>query len=510
MNKKRGLLTLSVFTMGILLGSQVKAAENPNILVIFGDDIGIWNISRYSMGQMGYQTPNIDRIANEGMIFTDYYGEQSCTAGRSAFITGQHPVRTGLTKVGIPGSDIGLQAEDPTLAELLEPHGYVSGQFGKNHLGDKDEFLPTNHGFNEFFGNLYHLNAEEGPEDPDYPKNPAFRKRFGPRGVIHSYADGSLEDSGPLTRKRMETVDEEFLAASLKFIDKVHKSGKPFFVWFNSTRMHYYTHVKKEQLGASGQGFYNDGMLEHDGHVGVLLGKLDELGIADETIVIYTTDNGPHFNQWPDGAITPFRGEKNTNWEGGFRVPAMVRWPGEIKAGAISNQVMSHLDWLPTLMAAVGDDQTKSDLIAGKRVGARSFKVHLDGYNFLPFLSGQQQIAPRREFFYFSDDGLLTATRVGDWKLVFAEQRAHRFDVWRDPFVTLRIPKVFHLRRDPFERADTDSNSYNLWWDKKIAAAGVQGRVAVTQFVGSLQKFPPRQRPGTFTVDQIMEVIYQK
>ncbi|MCZ6502569.1 MAG: arylsulfatase [Gammaproteobacteria bacterium] len=488
----------------------MQAAENPNILIIFGDDIGIWNISRYSMGQMGYQTPNIDRIASEGMIFTDYYGEQSCTAGRSAFITGQHPVRTGLTKVGIPGSDIGLQPEDPTLAELLKPHGYVSGQFGKNHLGDTDEFLPTNHGFDEFFGNLYHLNAEEGPEDPDYPKNPAFRKRFGPRGVIHSYADGNIEDSGPLTRKRMESVDEEFLAAALKFIDKVHKAGKPFFVWFNSTRMHYYTHVKKEQLGASGQGFYNDGMLEHDGHVGALLNKLDELAIADNTIVVYSTDNGPHFNQWPDAAITPFRGEKNTNWEGGFRVPAMVRWPGHIKPGVISNQIMSHLDWVPTLAAAVGDDQITDELKNGKRVGAKIFKVHLDGYNFLPFLTGQQKVGPRREFFYFSDDGLLTAARIGDWKLVFAEQRARRFDVWRDPFVTLRIPKVFHLRRDPFERADTDSNSYNLWWDHKIAAVGTQGRVAVAQFVGSLQQFPPRQRPGTFTVDQIMEAIYQK
>ncbi len=510
MKKKPVLLTRCIFFLYVCCCSQLQAAKNPNILVIFGDDIGIWNISRYSMGQMGYQTPNIDRIANEGMIFTDYYGEQSCTAGRSAFITGQHPVRTGLTKVGIPGSDIGLQPEDPTLAELLKPHGYVSGQFGKNHLGDKDEFLPTNHGFDEFFGNLYHLNAEEGPEDPDYPRDPAFRKRFGPRGVIHSYADGELQDSGPLTRKRMESIDEEFLAASLKFIDKVHKSGKPFFVWFNSTRMHYYTHVKKEQLGVSGQGFYNDGMMEHDGHVGELLNKLDELDITDNTIVVYTTDNGPHFNQWPDAAITPFRGEKNTNWEGGYRVPAMVRWPDHIKAGVISNQVMSHLDWLPTLMAVVGDSQIKDDLKSGKLVGARNFKVHLDGYNFLPFLLGEQDIAPRREFFYFSDDGLLTAVRVGDWKLVFAEQRARRFDVWRDPFVMLRIPKVFHLRRDPFERADTDSNSYNVWWDHKISAAGAQGRVAVSQFVASLQQFPPRQRPGTFTVDQIMEVIYKK
>ncbi|PLW67219.1 arylsulfatase [Pseudohalioglobus lutimaris] len=494
-----------------LIGSSLSAAtEKPNILVIWGDDIGYWNISRYSLGMMGYPTPNIDRIANEGMVFTDYYGEQSCTAGRSAFITGQHPIRTGLTKVGIPGADLGLQPEDPTLAALLKPLGYTSGQFGKNHLGDRDEFLPTNHGFDEFFGNLYHLNAEEAPEDPDYPTAPGFREKFGPRGVIRSFADGRIDDSGPLTRKRMETVDEEFLAAALKFIDKAHARSQPFFVWFNSTRMHYYTHVKQEQLGASGQGFYNDGMVEHDGHVGQLLARLDQLGIADNTIVIYSTDNGPHYNQWPDAAITPFRGEKNTNWEGGFRVPAMIRWPGRVEAGGVSNQVMSHLDWVPTLMAAAGDDNVVAELKQGKRVDNKRFKVHLDGYNFLPFLIGEQQQAPRREFFYFSDDGQLLATRMGDWKLVFAEQRAKRFDVWRDPFVELRIPKVFHLRRDPFERADTDSNSYNLWWDKKVATVGVMGKATVGQFVQTLQEFPPRQRPASFTVDQIMESLYQK
>jgi arylsulfatase len=491
-----------------LLGQPAFSAERPNILVIWGDDIGIWNISHYSHGLMGYPTPNIDRIAREGMLFTDYYGEQSCTAGRSAFITGQHPVRTGLTKVGIPGSDLGLQPEDPTLAELLKPLGYTTGQFGKNHLGDQDKFLPTNHGFDEFFGNLYHLNAEEQPEDPDYPKNPAFRKMFGPRGVIHSYADGRVEDSGPLTRKRMETVDEEFLAGSLKFMDKAVDQDKPFFLWFNSTRMHYYTHVQPSQLGRSGQGFYNDAMMEHDDHVGALLKKLDDLGIADNTIVIYSTDNGPHFNMWPDAAITPFRGEKNTNWEGGFRVPAMVRWPGKVKAGQVSNQVMSHLDWVPTLMAAAGQDNIAADLKKGHRAGDKTFKVHLDGYNFLPHLTGAQEKGPRREFFYFSDDGVLTAMRIDDWKLVFAEQRARRFDVWRDPFITLRIPKLFHLRRDPLERADTDSNGYNNWWDKKIAPAAVSGRVAVMQFVQSLQQFPPRQRPGTFTVDQVMESLY--
>ena len=510
MIQRQNLLSILLIFLASTFATPSLAADKPNILVIFGDDIGYWNISRYSMGMMGYPTPNIDRIANEGTIFTDYYGEQSCTAGRSAFITGQLPVRTGLTKVGIPGSNLGIQPEDPTLAELLKPHGYTSGQFGKNHLGDKDSFLPTNHGFDEFFGNLYHLNAEEAPEDPDYPQDADYRKRFGPRGVIHSYADGNIEDSGPLTRKRMESVDDEFLAASLKFIDKAHSEDKPFFVWFNSTRMHYYTHVKEELRGISGQGFYNDGMMEHDRHVGALLNKLDELKIADNTIVIYSTDNGPHYNQWPDAAITPFRGEKNTNWEGGFRVPAMARWPGSIKAGAISNEMMSHLDWVPTLMAAVGDDTIVEDLKKGKPVGGRTFKVHLDGHNFLPFLKGEKVKAPRNVFFYFSDDGLLTAARIGDWKLVVAEQRAKKFDVWRDPFVPLRIPKVFHLRRDPFERADTDSNSYNLWWDKKVSSVGGLGMREITKLVISLTQFPPRQRPGSFTVDQIMETVYKK
>ena len=481
------------------------AADRPNIVVIWGDDIGIWNVSRYSLGQMGYQTPNIDRIANEGMLFTDAYGEQSCTAGRAAFITGQHPVRTGLTKVGIPGAPVGLHADDPTLAELLRPLGYTSGHFGKNHLGDRDEFLPTAHGFDEFFGNLYHLNAEEAPEDPDYPQDPRFRKAFSPRGVIHSYADGRIEDSGPLNTKRMETVDEEFLAASLDFIDRAHAARKPFFVWFNSTRMHYYTHIKQGSHGLSGQDYYNDGMVEHDGHVGTLLQKLDELGIADNTIVLYSTDNGPHFNQWPDAAITPYRGEKNTNWEGGFRVPMLARWPGHIKPGSVSNEVISHLDWLPTLTAAAGVPDIAERLIAGHAAGSKRFKVHLDGYDMLPYLTGKAGHGPRSEFFYFSDDGKLIGLRNGDWKLVFAEQRAQRFDVWRDPFVDLRIPKIFHLRRDPFERADTDSNAYNVWWDHKIAGQGQAGVARVQQFLQSFREYPPRQRPASFTVDQMME-----
>jgi arylsulfatase len=509
MGNLQRVLLLLLLTTGLATRS-FAATDRPNILVIWGDDIGIWNISQYSHGLMGYGTPNIDRIAREGMLFTDYYGEQSCTAGRSAFITGQHPIRTGLTKVGIPGSDLGLQPEDPTLAELLKPHGYATGQFGKNHLGDRDEFLPTNHGFDEFLGNLYHLNAEQQPEDPDYPKDPAFHKRFGPRGVIHSFADGKIEDSGPLTKKRMETVDEEFLAGSLKFMEKAAGEDKPFFLWFNSTRMHYYTHVKQQQLGASGQGFYNDAMVEHDGHVGALLSKLDELGIAEDTIVIYSTDNGPHFNMWPDAAITPFRGEKNTNWEGGFRVPALVRWPGQIAPGSVSNQVMSHLDWVPTLMAAVGEENISDKLKKGHRAGSKTFKVHLDGQNFLPHLRGETPRGPRREFFYFSDDGVLVAARIDDWKLVFAEQRARGFSVWRDPFVTLRIPKLFHLRRDPLERADTDANAYDNWWDTKIAPVGMQGQVAVGRFVHSLQQFPPRQRPGTFTVDHVMEALYRQ
>jgi arylsulfatase len=503
----RPALRLWIFTLLLGAAATAAAADKTNILVIWGDDIGITNISRYSHGLMGYQTPNIDRLANEGVMFTDAYGEQSCTAGRSAFITGQHPVRTGLTKVGVPGAPLGISAKDPTLAELLRPLGYTSGQFGKNHLGDRDEFLPTAHGFDEFFGNLYHLNAEEAPEDPDYPTNPQIRKAISPRGVIRSFADGRVEDSGPLTKKRMETVDEEFLAGALDFIDRAHAAKKPFFVWFNSTRMHYYTHIKPATVGLSGQDFYNDGMVEHDGHVGQLLKKLDDLGIADDTIVVYSTDNGPHFNQWPDGAISPFRGEKNTNWEGGFRVPMLARWPGRFKAGAISNDVISQLDWLPTLLAAAGVPDIQGKLRAGHTAGGTSFKVHLDGYDFLPRLTGKAPAGPRREFFYFSDDGDLVALRSGDWKLVFAEQRAQRFDVWRDPFVTLRIPKVFHLRRDPFERADTDSNNYNAWWDHKIAGPGFAAMASVERFVATFREFPPRQRPASFTIDQIMEQL---
>jgi arylsulfatase len=399
--------------------------KKPNILVIWGDDIGRSNISAYTMGMMGYRTPNIDRVAKEGMMFTDYYGEQSCTAGRSSFITGQSVFRTGLSKVGLPGAKEGLSNEDPTIAEMLKPLGYATGQFGKNHLGDRDEHLPSNHGFDEFFGNLYHLNAEEEPENEDYPKEseyPDFKKKFGPRGVIHSYADGRIEDTGPLTKKRMETIDEETLEAALGFIDQSHKADKPFFVWWNGTRMHFRTHVKKELRGISGQDEYSDGMVEHDMHVGKLLAKLDELGIADNTIVFYSTDNGPHYNTWPDAASTPFRGEKNTNWEGGWRVPAMVRWPGHIKPDTVSNEIMHHMDWLPTFLAAGGDAEIKGKLLKGHEVGSKTYKVHLDGYNFLPHLTGKEKKGPRKEIFYFTDDGDLIALRFQDWKLIFLEQ----------------------------------------------------------------------------------------
>lgn len=465
------------------------------------------NISAYSHGIMGYQTPNIDSIAKEGIMFTDYYGEQSCTAGRAAFITGQHPVRTGLTKVGLPGAKGGLQAEDITLATLLKDRGYKTGQFGKNHLGDLDKFLPTNHGFDEFFGNLYHVNADEEPENPDYPKDPGFKERFGPRGVIHSYADGRIEDSGPLTTKRMETIDKEYLNSALRFIDRSKVEGKPFFVWFNSTRMHLYTHTAEGERDLSGQGFYNDAMVAHDQLVGKLLAKLDELDIAENTIVIYSTDNGPHYNSWPDAGITPFRSEKNTNWEGGFRVPAMIRWPKRIRPGQVTNEIMSHLDWVPTLMAAAGNENIVEQLKTGISIRNRKYKVHLDGYNFLPMLTGQLEKGPRKNFFYSSDDGKVVSMRTGDWKLVFSEQRAKQMGLWREPFVDLRIPKIFNLRRDPYERADTDSNVYNEWYLRHIFIM-YQGIAETDEFFKTFADFPPRQRPATFTIDQLEEKYF--
>jgi arylsulfatase len=441
------------------------------------------------------------------MIFTDYYGEQSCTAGRSTFITGQSVLRTRLSKVGLPGADLGLRGEDPTIAEILRPHGYATGQFGKNHLGDKDEFLPTNHGFDEFFGNLYHLNAEEEPENADYPKDPQFRKRFGPRGVIKSFADGRIQDTGPLTKKRMETIDDETCAAAADFIDRQHKAGKPFFCWWNGTRMHFRTHVKPELRGISGQNEYSDGMVEHDMHVGQLLKKLDELGIANNTLVFYSTDNGPHYNSWPDAAATPFRGEKNTNWEGGWRVPAMVRWPGKVQPGSISNQIMHHMDWLPTLAAVAGDPKVKEELLKGFDAGGKTFKVHLDGYNFLPFLTGEAKSGPREEVFYFTDDGDLSALRFKDWKLVFLEQRVEgTLRVWSEPFVPLRIPKIFNLRRDPYERADITSNTYYDWMlDRAFMLVPAQAYVG--DFLKTFEAYPPRQKAASFNLDQIMEKL---
>jgi arylsulfatase len=490
--------------------------KKPNILVIWGDDIGITNLSCYSSGLMGYHTPNIDRIANEGMRFTDCYGEQSCTAGRAAFITGQSVFRTGLSKVGLPGADVGLNAEDCTIAELLKPLGYATGQFGKNHLGDKDKFLPTNHGFDEFFGNLYHLNAEEEPENVDYPSAkdfPEFRKKYGPRGVLHCWAnpDGTqkIEDTGPLTKKRMQTVDDEFLAAAQQFIKKQHEAETPFFVWFNTTHMHLRTHAKPESRGQSGRWMseYTDVMIDHDKHVGRLLDLLDELGLADDTLVMYSTDNGPHMNSWPDAAMTPFRSEKNSNWEGAFRVPQLIRWPGKIAAGTISNEIVSHLDWLPTILAAAGEPDIKEKLKKGHKAGNKNFQVHLDGYNQLPYLTGKEKKSARPGYFYFSDDGDLLALRYDNFKLVFKEQRAEgTLRIWAEPFVDLRVPKIFNLRTDPFERADITSNTYYDWLlDRAFLVLPAQGMVS--DFLQTFREFPPRQKAASFNIDQVMEKL---
>lgn len=488
-----------------MAASPVQAAKKPNILVIWGDDIGYWNISAVNHGMMGYQTPHIDRIAREGMSFTDFYAEQSCTAGRAAFITGQHPVRTGFTKVGLPGADLGIRAADPTLAELLKPLGYMTAQFGKSHLGDKDEFLPTNHGFDEFFGNLYHLNAEDEPENPDYPKDPDFRKRFGPRGVIKSYADGRIEDTGPLTKKRMETVDEEFLAATKDFIQRANKAKKPFFAWFNASRMHVWTRLKPESEGKTGLGIYPDGMVEHDGHVGELLDLLDELGITENTIVMYSTDNGAEVFSWPDGGTIPWKGEKNTTWEGGFRVPCFIRWPGRIPAGSISNGIVSHQDWVPTLLAAAGDPDIKQKLLKGHRAGDKTFKVHLDGFNQLEHMtSGGKTPSARKEFFYFTDTGDLSALRYENWKIMFSEQRAKGLEVWTNPLTPLRLPRIFNLRSDPFERALDESMDYQRWWTERFFVM-VPAQVVVRDFLQTFIQFPPRQVPANFSIDKVLK-----
>jgi arylsulfatase len=500
----------------LFIAGTASAEDKPNILVIWGDDVGMTNISAYTFGLVGYKTPNIDRIANEGMMFTDYYGEQSCTAGRSSYITGQSVFRTGLSKVGLPGADLGSREEDPTIAGLLKAYGYTTGQFGKNHLGDKDEHLPTNHGFDEFFGNLYHLNAEEEPENEDYPRDMVmpdgrtFLETFGPRGVIKSYAGGDIIDTGPLTKKRMETVDDETLEAAIDFIKRAHADGTPFYVWWNGTRMHFRTHVKDELRGISGQDEYADGMVEHDMHVGKLLDLLDELGIADNTIVHYSTDNGPHMNTWPDAAWSPFRGEKNTNWEGGWRVPSAVRWPGKIDAGSVSNEIMHHMDWLPTYLAAAGTDDIKERLKeGGVRAIGRRYKVHLDGYNFLPYLTGETDEGPRNEIFYFSDDGDLTALRYNDWKMIFMEQRAEAtLQAWVEPFVPLRIPMILNLRRDPYERGPITSNTYFDWLLDR-AYLLVPAQAYVGQFLATFQEFPPRQKAASFSLDQVMEQLQE-
>jgi arylsulfatase len=485
------------------------STRKPNILIIWGDDIGWFNVSAYNHGIMGYRTPNIDRVCKEGAMFTDWYGQQSCTAGRAAFITGQSPIRTGLTKVGLPGADLGLQQEDPTIADVMKSLGYVTGQFGKNHVGDRDEFLPTVHGFDEFFGNLYHLNAEEEPENPDYPKDPEFRKKFGPRGVLHTWAnaDGTqkIEDTGPLTKERMETVDEEFLDASLKFIDKAVADDKPFFVWWNSTRMHIFTHLKKESEGRTGLGVYPDGMVEHDGHVGQLLDKLDQLGITENTIVMYSTDNGAEVMSWPDGGTTPFRGEKDTNWEGGWRVPCAIRWPGVIKPGTVSNEMFSHTDMLPTLAAVGGDPDIVAKLKKGVQLGKKTFKVHIDGYNLLPFLRGEVKKNPRRGFLYWSDDGDLMALRVDDWKVTFMEQRAHGLDVWKEPMVMLRAPDIYNLRSDPFERGKEDGQMFYGKWMADRAFLLVPAQAIIGEFLKTFAEFPPRQTPASFSIDQALE-----
>jgi arylsulfatase len=487
--------------------------KKPNILVMWGDDIGQSNLSCYTFGLMGYRTPNIDRIAKEGMMFTDSYAEQSCTAGRSSFITGQCGLRTGLTKVGLPGAELGLRAEDPTIAEMLKPLGYRTGQFGKNHLGDRDEHLPTMHGFDEFFGNLYHLNAEEEPEDPDYPTEkdfPNFKKNFGPRGVLHCWADGKggqkIENTGPLTKKRMETVDDEFLAGAKKFIKASHDADEPFFVWFNTTHMHAWTHVKPESRGQSGrwQSEYHDVMIDHDKHIGELLDLLDELKIADDTFVLYSTDNGPHMNTWPDGGTTPFRNEKNSSWEGAYRVPCLVRFPGKIPAGSVSNEIISHQDWFPTILAAAGEPDIGEKLKQGHKVGSRTFKVHLDGFNLIPHLTGKDPKSPRKMFVYFTDDGDVAALRYDNWKVMFMEQKTEgTLRIWLEPFTVLRAPIIFNLRLDPYEHSQITSNTYYDWMFHKTFLL-VPTQVLVGQFLATFKEFPPRQKSASFSLEEVV------
>jgi arylsulfatase len=501
-----------VFALTAILGeaqAQAQPDRRPNILILWGDDIGYWNVSAYNQGMMGYRTPNIDRVAREGALFTDWYGQQSCTAGRACFITGQVGFRTGLLKVGLPGAKEGLQARDVTIAQLLKARGYRTGQFGKNHLGDLDEHLPTAHGFDEFFGSLYHLNAEDEPEHPDYFKDPEMRKRYATRGVIHSRAqpDGSqkIESTGPLDSKRMETVDEEITREAMRFLEESKREGKPFFLWWNSTRMHIWTRLKKESRGVTGLGIYPDGMVEHDALVGRLLDKLKELGLEENTIVMYSTDNGAEKFTWPDGGQSPFRGEKNTNWEGGYRVPCAIRWPGVIRPGTVHNDIFAHEDMLPTLLAAAGEPQVKEKLKKGMEVGGTTFKVHLDGYDLTDALAGKAP-SPRRDFFYFNDDGSLVGLRYDQWKIVFAEQRAHGFDVWQEPFVSLRLPKLFNLRSDPFESADHEGMDYERWRIEHLFVL-VPAQQYVGRFLATFTEFPPSQKPGSFGIEEALQAL---
>jgi arylsulfatase len=519
---RTGLIPLA--TTG-LVAPPAQGGKRPNIVIIWGDDIGQSNISAYSMGLMGYRTPNIDRVAKEGMIFTDYYAEQSCTAGRASFITGQHGLRTGLTKVGLPGATLGLRKEDPTIAALLKPLGYATGQFGKNHLGDRNEFLPTVHGFDEFYGNLYHLNAEEEPELPDYPKDPAFRARYGPRGVLDCKASDTddatvdprfgrvgkqvIKDTGPLTKKRMETIDDDVADRAVDFIRRKAKADEPFFVWVNFTHMHLRTHPKPESVGQAGrwQSPYHDTMVDHDKNVGTVLQALDDLGIADDTFVMYSTDNGPHMNSWPDGAMTPFRNEKNSNWEGAYRVPCMVRWPGKIEPGSVSNQVVGHHDWLPTILAMAGDAEVTDKLLKGYEVGDVTYKVHPDGFNLVPYLTGQAEKSPRDSFIYCNDDQQVTGLRYDNWKLVFLEQRAPgTLRIWAEPFTQLRVPKLFNLRTDPYERADVTSNTYYDWF-MDHAFLMVPAQDYVGRFLMTFKEYPQRQKAASFNLDEVLQKL---
>ncbi|MDP4836600.1 MAG: arylsulfatase [Burkholderiales bacterium] len=503
---KKSTMALAM-AAGALMSTQALAQKQPNVLILWGDDIGQFNISAYNMGMMGYKTPNIDSIAKQGALFTDWYGQQSSTAGRAAFITGQSPIRTGLTKVGLPGTPEGMRKEDPTLATLLKARGYKTGQFGKNHLGDRDEMLPTAHGFDEFFGNLYHLNAEEEPENPDYPKDPEFKKKFGPRGVIHSFAGGAIKDTGPLTRKRMETIDDEVMVKTLDFMERAKKEDKPFFIWWNSTRMHIFTHLKESSRGKTGLGVYADGMVEHDGHVGQILAKLKALGLDENTIIMYSTDNGAETFTWPDGGTTMFRGEKNTNWEGGYRVPAMIKWPGVIKPGTINNNIAAHEDMLPTLLAAAGDKTVKQDLLKGRKIGDMTYKVHLDGYDIGPSLKDEKTTWPRREFIYWTDDGSVAALRYDNWKVTFLQQEAEGLEVWQKPFTVLRAPALTNLRMDPFERAQQEhAMGYQRWYLDRMFAIAPAGAY-VGRWLQSFREFPPRQKPGSFNLDRVMEAV---